>query len=174
MLTIGSASIVTTTKRKYIEMLILLFKTIIFTLLVPGIVAVIVPLLITAEVMTTDSLFLLSGLLMFVIGISIYCWCVWDFMFFGRGTPAPVQAPKHLVVRGLYHYTRNPMYIGVLCVILAWGLLYAESFMLLYGVCVAICFQLLVVFYEEPLLQQQFGTEYIEYKTSVNRWLLRF
>lgn len=154
------------------DILILLLKTIIFTLLVPGIIAVIVPLLITAEVMTTDSLFLLSGLLMFVIGVSIYSWCVWDFILYGRGTPAPVQAPVRLVVRGLYHYTRNPMYLGVICILLAWGLLYAELFMLLYGACVAICFQLLVIFYEEPQLQQQFGAEYKEYKTSVSRWLL--
>ena len=61
---------------------------------------------------------LLSALALLAFGGAIYAWCVWDFAVFGRGTPAPIDAPKKLVVRGLYRYTRNPIYLGVLTVLL--------------------------------------------------------
>ena len=152
----------------------LLFKSLIFSMLVPGTVAVLVPLLITRGSMMSVGWLSLPGLLLLVVGLLIYCWCVWDFATFGRGTPAPIDAPKHLVVRGLYRHMRNPMYVSVLLVIFGWGVLYADLFVLLYCFCVAICFQLFVVLYEEPLLQELFGAEYAEYRASVNRWLPMF
>ena len=151
--------------------MILLLKNLIFSLLVPGTVAVLGPLLISKGAGDYGSWLGLSGSILLLTGLAIYCWCVWDFATFGKGTPAPIDAPKRLVVRGLYRYSRNPMYVGVLCVIFGWALFYAASGIFIYGVCVAICFQLFVVFYEEPLLQQLFGTEYGQYKSSVNRWL---
>jgi protein-S-isoprenylcysteine O-methyltransferase Ste14 len=86
----------------------------------------------------------------------IYGWCVWDFATFGRGTPARIAAPKRLVVRGLYRFTRNPIYIGVLTVILGWAAL----------------FQSQVIFHEERRLTELFGSEYDEYRAKVVRWLL--
>src|ERR1041384_7966988 len=82
-----------------------------------------------------------AGCLLLLVGASIYVWCVWDFATFGRGTPAPIDAPKRLVVRGLYHYTRNPMYTGVLTVILGWALLFQALPLVLYASIVATCFQ---------------------------------
>src|SRR5437867_2949163 len=55
------------------------------------------------------------ALLPAVLGAAVYGRCVWDFGSVGRGTPAPIDPPKVLVVRGLYRYVRNPMYLGVLC-----------------------------------------------------------
>jgi protein-S-isoprenylcysteine O-methyltransferase Ste14 len=152
-------------------MKILFLKTIIFTLLIPGTVAVIIPLSIIqgAEIGGTYSM--LCGLLLMSIGVVIYAWCAWDFIVFGKGTPAPIDAPKHLVIRGLYHYSRNPMYVGVLFFISGWTLLYTVPLMIVYGLCVVACFQLFVVFYEEPMLEKLFGSEYEEYSLSVNRWL---
>ncbi len=151
--------------------MLLFFKNVIFTLLVPGTVAVLGPLSIARGTEAGSSWFVITGLLMLIFGLAIYCWCVWDFAAFGQATPAPIDAPKRLVVRGLYRYIRNPMYVGVLSVILGWTLLYANVLMLVYCLAVAICFQLFVVFYEEPILQQSFGAEYAGYKASVNRWL---
>jgi len=154
--------------------MILLLKNLAFSLLVPGTVAVLGPLLITKGVVDYGSWLVLLGLLLLFTGLAIYCWCVWDFATFGRATPAPIDAPKRLVVRGLYRCSRNPMYVGVLCVIFGWALFYAALGIFIYGVCVAACFQLFVVFYEEPLLQRLFGTEYGEYRSLVNRWLPSF
>src|SRR5262245_59902898 len=47
------------------------------------------------------------------IGGLILLRCVWDFAWTGRGTPAPFDAPRHLVVKGLYRWVRNPMYVGL-------------------------------------------------------------
>ncbi|MGH9932165.1 MAG: methyltransferase family protein [Pyrinomonadaceae bacterium] len=97
----------------------------------------------------------------------------WDFARFGRGTPAPIDAPKRLIVRGLYRYTRNPMYVGVLTVIVAWALSFRMAALLVYGLAVAACFHLFIILYEERRLRRDFGIEYEEYCARVRRWLPR-
>ena len=101
----------------------LLLKNLLFTVLVPGTVAVYIPLLIARDLSSASGATFVMGLALLAIGIAIYAWCGWDFATFGRGTPAPIDAPKKLVVRGLYRYTRNPMYVGALTVILGWAAL---------------------------------------------------
>lgn len=151
----------------------LLLKNLLFTVLVPGTVAGYVPWLLTREDAFRWGAGAALALLLFATGGAIYSWCVWDFAAFGRGTPAPIDAPKSLVVRGLYRYTRNPMYLGVLTVILAWAVLFGEWRLLVYAACVGACFQLFVVFYEEPHLRRTFGDSYEEYRARVGRWLPR-
>ncbi|MCP4407399.1 MAG: isoprenylcysteine carboxylmethyltransferase family protein [Gammaproteobacteria bacterium] len=90
---------------------------------------------------------------------------------FGRGTPAPIDAPKQLVVRGLYRYTRNPMYLGILTIILGWATLFKSFNLVFYAVCVVSCFHLFIIFYEEPHLQKIFGQAYDQYCAKVGRWL---
>jgi protein-S-isoprenylcysteine O-methyltransferase Ste14 len=96
----------------------LLLKNLLFTFLVPGTVAGLLPWTIAGDATPTTGATLPLAILFFALGLAIYAWCVWDFASFGRGTPAPIDAPKRLVVRGLYRYTRNPMYVGVLTVLL--------------------------------------------------------
>lgn len=148
----------------------LFIKSILFSLVVPGTVAVIIPLSISPKIREDAWLFLPGGLFL-LIGFVIYCWCVWDFIIYGQGTPAPINAPKHLVIKGLYQYTRNPMYLGVLMIIFGWTLFFSSLFLMAYGLCIAIFFQLLIVFYEEPSLQRQFSVSYGQYKNLVNRWI---
>ena len=153
--------------------MILLLKNLLFTLVVPGTVAVYLPLLIAQHhPPVSGSLFVLA-LAVLALGGAIYAWCVWDFATVGRGTPAPIDAPKRLVVRGLYRYTRNPMYVGVLLVILGWAVLFRTAALCLYALVVGMCFHLFVVLYEEPHLQQEFGGEYDDYRGQVGRWLPR-
>lgn len=152
-------------------MFILIIKSLVFTIIVPGIISVLIPLSLSEGVIADNTGFVLLGILFLISGLSIYSWCVWDFVTFGKGTPAPIDAPKHLVVRGLYHYSRNPMYVGVLFVIAGWTLFFTNLTILLYGVCVMACLQLLIVFYEEPKLHQIFNQEYTKYKNKINRWL---
>jgi len=149
----------------------LLIKSIVFTLLLPGTVAFLFPLKIIEGRVLYESWSLFFGGSLMLAGISLYCWCVWDFIMVGKGTPAPIEAPKYLVVRGLYHYSRNPMYIAVLSVILAWFLLSLNGFVLLYGLLVVACFQIMIVNYEEPMLDEMFHADYLLYKKQVNRWL---
>jgi protein-S-isoprenylcysteine O-methyltransferase Ste14 len=77
------------------------------------------------------------------------------------------------VVKGLYRYTRNPMYLGVILIILGWASLFAEWQLLIYALGVGIVIHLFVVLYEEPRLQKLFGEDYTSYRRSVRRWLPR-
>jgi protein-S-isoprenylcysteine O-methyltransferase Ste14 len=151
----------------------LLVKNLIFTGLVPGTVAGVVPWLLVGEHAPAGGGARFLALLLFALGLSIYSWCVWDFASFGRGTPAPIDAPRHLVVGGLYRLSRNPMYLGVLAVVLGWAALFSHATVVVYAVAIFTAFHCFVVFYEEPHLQELFGDEYQAYRESVGRWLGR-
>ena len=154
--------------------MLLLLKNLLFTLIVPGTVGVYVPLLLARGRPPAQGLMFLSALALLVLGGVIYAWCVWDFAVFGRATPAPIDAPKKLVVRWLYRHTRNPIYVGVLMVLLGWALMFRGRALPIYAFSVGMCFHIFVVFYEERRLGQQFGAEYHEYCEKVGRWLPRF
>lgn len=153
--------------------MVLFFKNLLFTLIVPGTFAVYLPLLIVPSRPLVMGPAFGIGCLLVLLGASIYAWCVWDFATFGRGTPAPIDAPKKLVVRGLYRYTRNPIYTGVLTVILGWATLFGAFELVPYAVGVGAFFQMLVVVFEEPQLRAEFGSEYEQYCAHVGRWLPR-
>jgi protein-S-isoprenylcysteine O-methyltransferase Ste14 len=149
----------------------LLLKNLLFTVVVPGTVAVYVPLLLTRGQRVGPVSASIAATVLLATGAMIYAWCVWDFARFGRGTPAPLDAPKRLVARGLYRHTRNPMYLGVLCTILGWAVLFRAGRLLLYALGIGLCFHLFVVLYEEPHLRKVFEASYEEYRSRVNRWL---
>lgn len=149
----------------------LLWRDVLFTVLVPGTVAGIVPWLIAGTTAAPSQASVLWGLPWFVLGGGVYGWCVWEFARSGRGTPAPLDPPRRLVVSGLYRYCRNPMYLGVLMVLLGWSIWSASLWVAAYGVAVAVMFHLFVVGYEEPHLRRRFGPEYTAYCAHVRRWL---
>jgi protein-S-isoprenylcysteine O-methyltransferase Ste14 len=153
--------------------MLLLLKNILFTIVVPGTVAVCVPLLVTRDRSPASGLLFACALLVLSLGAMIYAWCVWDFARFGRGTPAPMDAPKRLVSRGLYRYTRNPMYVGVLTFILGWALMFRAPVLIVYALVIGVWFHLFILFYEEPHLRREFGSGYDEYCARVRRWLPR-
>ncbi len=153
--------------------MVLVLKNLLFTVLVPGTVAVYIPLSIAGGRSVGSGLTLATALAILALGTAIYAWCVWDFATFGRGTPAPIDAPKKLVVRGLYRYTRNPMYVGVLTVILGWAALFRAADLALYALVVGTCFHLFIVLYEERYLAREFGDQYEAYRSRVGRWLPR-
>ena len=153
--------------------MVLLLKNLLFTFLVPGVVAGWIPWLIAGARAPTSGMPLVVALALFGVGGAVYAWCVWDFASFGRGTPAPIDAPKKLVIRGLYRFTRNPMYVGVLTVVAAWAVLFQAASLIVYAVAVATMFQLFILVYEEPHLEGLFGDDYRAYRSEVGRWLPR-
>jgi len=152
-----------------------LVKTAIFTVLVPGAVGVYVPYRLLARAERTWDLgaFRYLGLVPIVLGAAIYLWCAWDFSVTGRGTPAPIDPPKELVAHGLYRWVRNPMYVGVLSVVLGEALLYGAPVLLEFAAVGFAFFHLFVVLYEEPTLEAKFGEAYARYRRTVPRWLPR-
>ena len=151
----------------------LFLENLLFTVLVPGTVAGWVPWRIVSRGARAapDGWTLAVGAILGALGLAIYFWCLWDFATVGRGTPAPIDPPAHLVMRGLYRYVRNPMYVGVLCVIASWSLLFGSRRVAEYGALVWLFFTLFVILVEEPMLRRRFGASYDEYCRSVGRWL---
>src|ERR671925_1784818 len=74
-----------------------------------------------------------AGLIMVGIGTAIALWCVFTFVFIGKGTPAPFDPPRKLVVRGPYRFVRNPMYISAILAMLGLALFYRSLSILLYA-----------------------------------------
>lgn len=107
-----------------------------------------------------------------VLGFAVALRCVWDFGWTGRGTPAPVAPPKHLVVVGFYRYVRNPMYLGLAAGWIGLWVVFghASAVAIAVVVVVGLCVHLFVVFYEEPTLRRKFGADYEQYRRNVNRW----
>ena len=153
--------------------MVLFLKILIFTVLVPGTVAGYIPWDIVRDRPFVMTPLVFPAALCSVVGVAIYLWCAYDFAVAGRGTPAPIDAPKQLVVRGLYRYVRNPMYVGVMSVLAGWSLLFPSQTLLNYTLGTFVVFNLLVFFYEEPALERQFGDEYLSYRSKVSRWLPR-
>ena len=95
------------------------------------------------------------------------------FALQGLGTPAPIAPPQNLVVTGLYRYVRNPMYVGVVAVILGQGMLFGDSRLLIYGGLLWLAFHAFVLVYEEPVLADSFGDQYKDFRANVPRWIPR-
>lgn len=153
------------------------FKTLIFTVLVPGTIAVLLPYRLASSPTARGSVplgsFRYFGVVLIAAGALIYSWCAWDFAFAGKGTPAPIDPPKELVVRGLYKHVRNPMYIGVLSLVLGQAIWFEAIALFAYAVLVFSLFNAFVFFYEEPALKRKFGASYKRYCETVPRWLPR-
>src|SRR5437660_10646391 len=97
-----------------------IIRTLIFTILVPGFVAVFVPHWLAGSALKpTLGTIELVGIVLIGLGAAIYFRCAWEFAYHGLGTPAPIDPPTILVSRGPHRFVRNPMYVGVLSVVFA-------------------------------------------------------
>ena len=111
------------------------------------------------------------GWLVLTFGAIVLGNCVRDFYVLGKGTVAPWDPPKILVIGGLYRFMRNPMYVGVVGVVAGWSLVAGSPLLAIYTGFLAIGFHLRVVLHEEPRLARQFPVEWPQYSRKVNRWL---
>lgn len=153
----------------------LFLETIVFTLLVPGMVAFWLPSLILDQrrLAWTPSWSILQfvALLPLGLGAAVYLRCLWEFAMRGRGIPAPIDHPKELVVTGLYRYVRNPMYLGVLLFLLGESLFLQYPGFFVYAIAWVLFVHFNVLLYEEPNLRRKFGSSYERYTAAVHRWL---
>lgn len=113
----------------------------------------------------------IAGAFICAAGAVIALWCVGTFISLGKGTPAPFDPPRRLVVRGPYRFVRNPMYIGMALALSGAALFYLSWPLLLYGCALFVFSSLVVLVYEEPTLRKAFGEDYDNYCHSVRRWL---
>ncbi|HTV57768.1 MAG TPA: isoprenylcysteine carboxylmethyltransferase family protein [Verrucomicrobiae bacterium] len=149
----------------------------IFLVIAPGGLAVVAPWWISHWAVQAPILgfavFRLAGFLLILAGIPVLLESFWRFAMEGRGTPAPVLPPEHLVVRGYYRYVRNPMYVAVVSLILGQGLFFGSERLVAYGCVVWLAMHMFVVLYEEPKLRRTFGEEYEAFCVQVPRWVPR-
>jgi len=115
-----------------------------------------------------------AGLVLLVAGVTVLLDAFARFALHGRGTPAPVAPPEHLVVTGLYRHVRNPMYVALLLAILGQALLFGDPRLATYGLAVWLACHLFVLAYEEPTLRRTFGVDYERFCANVPRWIPRW
>jgi protein-S-isoprenylcysteine O-methyltransferase Ste14 len=148
----------------------LFLRALLAFLALPGIVAFLVPALAVPSIRARVVHF--EGLVPFVAGVLVLLWCVRDFYRAGKGTLAPWDPPRRLVRTGLYRTSRNPMYVGVLLILIGWTAAFRTPALVVYTIAMAIAFHLRVVLHEEPWLSRTFPGEWPAYKSQVPRWVI--
>ena len=154
----------------------LFLRNIFFTIIHPGLVAGLIPFWILGdktyeEIAEPFEFHKYIAIVIFLIGLTILLSCIIRFAVEGRGTLSPADPTKRLVIKGLYKYSRNPMYVGVILILTGEIIFFSSSNLLLYTVFVFICFNLFVIFVEEPRLNRDFASEYLNYCKQVRRWV---
>ena len=145
--------------------MLLWLQGLIFTVLVPGVVAFYIPQTLRNGHAANGGWWSL-GWILFAVGALIYLRCLVDFLRAG-GTPAVFftrhiravigEEPQQVVHNGLYRYSRNPMYVGVLTAIAGQAIVYRSRQIGIYLLVAAVTFHLVVVLLEEPHLARARG-----------------
>jgi protein-S-isoprenylcysteine O-methyltransferase Ste14 len=149
--------------------------TTLFLGLAPGVVAGVVPWLLTGwEARSFPLVLRVAGAVLIAAGLPVLFHAFARFVLEGRGTPAPVAPTEKLVVGGLYRWVRNPMYLAVGAIIAGQALLLGSWVLGVYLVAFAALVVTFVRGYEEPVLRARYGAEYEAYRAAVPGWWPRF
>jgi len=150
--------------------------------LLPGLVAVAVPALLVWLYGTEIGwglpgplgvLAVLAGLALILVAMRLWLETVRLFASVGRGTLAPWDPTRRLVVRGPYQRVRNPMISAVAFVLLGEALALGSTPILIEFGVFALINATFIPLAEEPDLVRRFGAEYEEYRRAVPRWIPR-
>jgi protein-S-isoprenylcysteine O-methyltransferase Ste14 len=152
------------------------FNTLLFTVIVPATVAGWIPRALRGNAPLTSNIALRwPSFVLIAMGTAIYLHTAfWGFALRGLGTPAPIAPPSKLVVEGLHRYVRNPMYVGVVLIVIGQAVLFRSMTLAGYAAAIWLAAHSFVLLYEEPILQRKFGEQYAEYRQRVPRWIPRF
>jgi|SRR5947209_2704077 len=160
-----------------------IFKHILSIILLPTVMTVVVPVTILYRTGTVNvgwslptPLNLASslcGIVLIVLGLTLFAGTIALFATVGRGTLAPWDPPTRLVVRGIYRHVRNPMISGVLCVLCGETLLIGSIPLLGWFGTFFLINLIYIPLLEEPGLEERFGEPYRVYNQNVPRWIPR-
>ena len=143
--------------------------------LFPGTVVIYIPYRLltplSAPELDSWSLTQYTAVILLAIGAAILFKSIWSFAHVGEGTLAPFDETHRLIVVGLYRYVRNPMYVGVMLILLAesW-FFWSDSLVKYTGLCFIVA-NILVTGYEENRLRYKYGDEFRRYCEHVGRWI---
>lgn len=152
-------------------------QTIVGFLIVPGTTLFLVPFLLLAE--SGQNLSRPMGIIKVLsivpasVGLFMMAWVAYMFVTKGRGTPIPFDPPREFVAEGLFRYLRNPMYFGLLLVILSEAVFFRSWVLALYAAAVWAVVHTFLVVVEEPQLKRRFGEPYTSYLSTTPRWIPR-
>lgn len=140
-----------------------------FFVLAPGTVDGLAPWLITDWQVRGPWATQMLGALVIGVGLAPV---VHAFVQFARagGTPMPLAPTESLVVTGFNRYLRNPMYFGLLVVLLGQALLFLSLALVVYVAILWTVTASFVHWYEEPTLARRYGAEYAAYRSKVPAW----
>ena len=148
----------------------LFLKALFAFLALPGMVAFVIPLLLITP--ASRRVWVEPwGLVPLVLGVVVLALTVREFYVAGRGTLAPWSPPRNLVTSGLYRYSRNPMYVGVLLILCGWAIGLWSWVLAIYAAGIAIAVYVRVLVNEEPFLARTHGEAWTAYRARVGRWL---
>jgi protein-S-isoprenylcysteine O-methyltransferase Ste14 len=151
-----------------------LFRSIVYAALFVSVVLVFIPdqILIATGIARPEQIgpAQAGGLVLLTLGAALAIWCILTFALVGKGTPAPFDPPRKLVVAGPYRWVRNPMYIGAGAALSGAALYYQSAALMAFAAGFLVVAHLFVVFYEEPTLERTFGARYADYRNAVPRW----
>ena len=144
----------------------------VFLVIAPGVVAGLIPWWLTGWRIGAayPVPVRVTGAVLTAAGAAVLLGAFAQFVVQGRGTPAPPAPTEQLVVRGLYRYVRNPMYLAVLAVITGQAILLGRPVLLGYAAVVAAAFVAFVYGYEQPTLARRYGAQYQAYRQDVPGW----
>jgi len=154
-------------------MLSIFLRNLFFTVLQPGIVAGLIPYWIVSGNKTIDRplrFYQYFGILTFLTGLVVMFYCIISFAIEGRGTLSPADPTKKLVNKGLYRFSRNPMYVGVMAILIGEATFFQSGNLWIYSLIIFLAFYLFVILFEEPRLRKDFGEDYRKYCREVRRW----
>jgi len=148
----------------------LFLKALFAFLALPGMVAFVIPLLLITPASRREWVepWALAPL---ALGLVVLGLTVREFYVAGRGTLAPWSPPRNLVTSGLYRYSRNPMYVGVLLILCGWAIGLWSWPLAIYAAGIAVAVHVRVLLHEEPFLARTHGDAWTAYRARVGRWL---
>ena len=114
-----------------------------------------------------------AGVVLLVIGLALFGWCVSLFARVGQGTLAPWDPTCNLVAVGPYRFVRNPMISGVALMLIGQALLWGSRMIGIWACVFVFINHIYFVLAEEPGLERPFGENYRLYKANVPRWVPR-
>ncbi len=138
----------------------LFLRSAVFAILLPGTVVVFVPLWLSSSSWRfAAGSWRWVGIVPLLFGVPLLLWCIAEFAHRGRGTLAPVDPPTSVVRTGPYRFTRNPMYVGVLAILIGEAFVTASKAIAAWTVVFTVCVNAFVLLYEEPALSRLFGED---------------
>lgn len=159
------------------------WRHLISILVFPVTVTLVVPALIVTPAGARPNLgsplnigLVIVGGLLIAGGLGLWAWTVFLFDRIGKGTLGLgklMGEPVHLVVEGPYRHVRNPMISGVFAILLGEAAVAASRSLLLWFAVFLTLQEIAIRFWEEPHLTQRYGSEYVDYRQNVPRWIPR-